>query len=558
MRSQVTFFKENVVGASFEPTAGNYLVFSRAVGGNERYQLYRFDLDSGIIKLLTDGKSRNSRGVWSHHGNRIAYTSTRRNGADADLYLLNPADPRSDQLLLEMQGGGWHVADWAADDASLLLEQYISINESHLYRVDLTSKSLTRLTPEPGKEPVAYANGHFSKDGKQVYLTTDRGAEFHCLAALDIGTGKITTLARPTSGDVESFSVSADGQTIAYTVNVRGFGILSLLDLKDGKTREPKNLPAGSLHSPHWHPSLNVLAFQVVSASSPGDVYSLDPETGKVSRWTESETGGLVTRGFHEPRLITWKSFDDREISGFLYTPPARFKSKRPVIIDIHGGPEGQFRPTYLGAGITSFMRWEWRLLFPNVRGSSGLGKTFLKLDNGFLREGSYKDIGALFNWIAQQPDLDPERVMVSGGSYGGFMTLAVACNYADKIRCAVDVVGISHLATFLQNTESYRRDLRRAEYGDERDPKMRSFMDRIAPLNNVHKMTKPMFIIQGKNDPRVPVTEAEQMVAALKKQGTPVWYLLAKDEGHGFAKKQNADYQFYATVRFMEEYLLK
>ncbi len=197
-------------------------------------------------------------------------------------------------------------------------------------------------------------------------------------------------------------------------------------------------------------------------------------------------------------------------------------------------------------------------MILPNVRGSAGYGKSYLLLDNGFKREDSYKDISALLDWIKTQPQLDAGRVMVSGGSYGGFMVLQVATNYPDRIRCAIDVVGISNLATFLKNTESYRRDLRRVEYGDERDPKMAAFMERIAALNNAEKITKPLFVVQGANDPRVPKSEAEQIVATLKKQKTPVWYMLGKDEGHGFAKKKNADYLFYSTVQFIRDHLLK
>jgi dipeptidyl aminopeptidase/acylaminoacyl peptidase len=287
-------------------------------------------------------------------------------------------------------------------------------------------------------------------------------------------------------------------------------------------------------------------------------VYSLDVETGKLDRWTESETGGLNTASFVEPELIRWKSFDEKSISGFLYKPPAKFTGKRPVIINIHGGPEGQARPSFLGRNNYFLNEMGVAIVLPNVRGSSGYGKTFLTLDNGFKREDTYKDIGALLDWIKTRDDLDADRIMVTGGSYGGHMTLAIAWCYPERIRCAVDIVGISNFVTFLENTESYRRDLRRVEYGDERDPEMRAFMEKIAPVNNAGKMKKPMFIIQGKNDPRVPLIEAEQMVATLKKQGTPVWYLMAKDEGHGFAKKKNADYQFYATVQFVQQHLMK
>jgi dipeptidyl aminopeptidase/acylaminoacyl peptidase len=254
---------------------------------------------------------------------------------------------------------------------------------------------------------------------------------------------------------------------------------------------------------------------------------------------------------------VKWKSFDGKEITGFLYRR-RELSNPTPVIINIHGGPEAQFRPGHLARNNYFINELGCAILYPNVRGSTGYGKTFVKLDNGFKREDTYKDISSLLDWIKTQPQLDANRVMVTGGSYGGHLTLAVACNYADRIRCALDVVGISNLATFLKNTESYRRDLRRAEYGDERDPKMAEFMERTAPLNNAQKITKPLFVVAGANDPRVPKSEADQIVETLKKQGTPVWYLVAKDEGHGFAKKKNADFQFYSTVQFIREFLLK
>jgi dipeptidyl aminopeptidase/acylaminoacyl peptidase len=278
-----------------------------------------------------------------------------------------------------------------------------------------------------------------------------------------------------------------------------------------------------------------------------------------VRRWTESETGGIPSTRFVEPKLVTWKSFDGREISGFLYQPdPQKFAGPRPVIVNIHGGPEGQSRPVFLGRNNYLINEMGCAIIFPNVRGSAGYGKSFVLLDNGFRREDTYKDINALFDWIKTQPQLAADRVMVTGGSYGGHMTLAVATYYADRIRCALDVVGMSNLRTFLERTESYRRDLRRAEYGDERDPKMREFMERTAPLNNIAKITKPLFVVAGANDPRVPKSEADQIVKALKEKSTPVWYLVGKDEGHGFAKKKNADFQFYSTVQFMREFLLK
>jgi len=276
-----------------------------------------------------------------------------------------------------------------------------------------------------------------------------------------------------------------------------------------------------------------------------------------VERWTYSEIG-INTDAFVEPKLIRWKSFDGLSISGFLYPPPAKFTGKRPVVIDIHGGPEAQFQPYFQGQTNYYMNELGIALICPNIRGSSGYGKEYLKLDNGYLRENSYKDIGALLDWIKTQPNLDADRVLVTGASYGGHMALAVAANYSDRIRAAIDIYGPANRVTFLENTAAYRQDLRRVEYGDERDPKMRAFLEKIAPLNNVAKIRKPLFVVQGKNDPIVPLSESEAMVAALKKNGTPVWYLLAKDEGHRFTKVNDIDFQFYATVLFMKEYLLK
>jgi dipeptidyl aminopeptidase/acylaminoacyl peptidase len=405
---------------------------------------------------------------------------------------------------------------------------------------------------------VSYSGGQFAKDGKSVFVTTDKDSEFHRLARIDLDSGKHTFLTDHIKWDIEDFELSPDGKTVAFVVNEDGLGKLHLLATDTGKEKPVPELPPGTVGRLKWHQNGKDLGFGLVSARSPADVYSLNVETGKVERWTESETGGLNTQAFAEPELVKWKSFDGKMISGFLYRPPAKFTGKRPVVINIHGGPEGQFQPAFLGRNNYYLNELGVALLFPNVRGSSGYGKTFLTLDNGFQREDSYKDIEALFDWIKSRDDLDADRVMVTGGSYGGHMTLAVATYYPERIRCAVDVVGISNFVTFLEHTEEYRRDLRRVEYGDERDPKMRAFMEKTAPVNNVHKIKRPMFIVQGKNDPRVPLIEAEQMVSALKGANIPVWYLMAKDEGHGFAKKANADFQFYATVMFMREHLLK
>ncbi|CAN5533541.1 S9 family peptidase [soil metagenome] len=574
-RTQMTFFDDRVYDATFDPIARAFFVFSKSAGGNEFNQNYRYDFATGEITLLTDGKSRNSSPTWSEDGQRVAYTSTRRNGADTDLYLESPNDPKTDKLLAEVKGGGWGIADWSPDGNKLLVVEYLSINESYLWLFDTRTGAKTELTPRPATdaEKVSYSKALFAKDGQGIFVTTDREAEFQRLAYVDLASKAHTYLVPGAKWDVDDWDLSHDGQHIAYTLNENGTSSLHLVDveMRNGKiTATPQAAPtfdppisASIISGLKWHHDAqkNLLAFNVNSARSPSDVYTCSTAAGKnvATRWTTSETGGIPADRFVEPKLIIWKSFDGREISGFLYQPDAeKFPGPRPVIVNIHGGPEGQARPGFAGRNNYLINELGCVMILPNVRGSAGYGKSFLLLDNGFKREDSYRDIAALLDWIKTQPQLDAARVMAYGGSYGGFMVLEVAANYADRIRCAVDIVGISNLATFLKNTESYRRDLRRAEYGDERDPKMAAFMEKIAALNNAEKITKPLFVVQGANDPRVPKSEAEQIVATLKKQKTPVWYMLGKDEGHGFGKKKNADYLFYATVQFIRDYLLK
>lgn len=557
-RTQLTFFTDRVVSASYQPRHGRYLVFRKDAGGGEWFQLYRYDFAGGATTLLTDGKSRNQHPVWDHGGRRIAYGSTRRNGQDVDLYTMNPADPRSDRLLATLEGGGWSAQDWSWDGQRIALLEYVSVAESYLWLVDAGSGAKTLLTPRGGSERVAYGEARFSRDGKSLYVTTDKGFEFRRLARIDLATGEHRYLTSHLPWNVDSFELSNDGRMIAFVSNEAGASRLRVLDTASGRERQVPALPVGVIGSLSWHANNRDLGFSMTSARSPADVFSLDIASGRLTRWTASETGGLDTSRFVDAQTVHWKSFDGRDISGFLYRPPARFGGKRPVIVDIHGGPEGQARPRFLGRSNYLINELGIAIVYPNVRGSTGYGKSFARLDDGFLREDAYKDIDALLDWIKSHPDLDGDRILVTGVSYGGHMALAVASNYSDKICCAIDVVGMSNLVTFLENTESYRRDLRRAEYGDERDPKMREFLQRIAPMNQAQRITRPLFVIQGRNDPRVPYTEATQIVETVRKGSTPVWFLMANDEGHGFVKRKNQDFQFYAAVLFIQQFLLR
>lgn len=556
-RRQLTFYPDRINGGWYQPTRGDFLVFSKDVGGNEFYQLYRLDLATGDVTLLTDGKSRNDTPLWNRAGDRLAYVSTRRNGTDTDLYVMDPRDPRTDRLLAQLEGGGWEPLDWSPDGSRMVVMEYISINESYLWLVNATNGQRTLITPKGGGEKVSYGSARFSGDGKGLYVTSDQGSEFQLLRYADLGSAQFKPLSGHIPWDVESFEVSHDGAAIAFVTNEGGISKLHLLDTRSAKERPAPSLPVGVIGTLLWHHNNRDLGMTMMSARAPADTFSLDVVSGQLTRWTESETGGMNTSTLSEPELVKWPSTEGAQISGFLYKPPQRFTGKRPVIVNIHGGPEAQSRPGFIGRNNYFLDELGVAIIYPNVRGSSGFGKTFVKADDGVNRHRSYQDLGALLDWIKTRPDLDSDRILVTGGSYGGHMTLVAATQYNDRIRASVAVAAISSLVSNLEHTESYRRDLRRAEYGDERDPKIRQYMNELSPMALVQNITKPMFVIHGENDPRVPVSEAHQIVDAARANKVPVWLLLGKNEGHGFARKSNLDFQFYSTIQFVRQYLL-
>jgi dipeptidyl aminopeptidase/acylaminoacyl peptidase len=469
---------------------------------------------------------------------------------------MDPANPKTDRLLTQVESGGWWPTDWSHSGKWFVLIEYISANESYLWQVDAETGS-KRAIVERGGEPALYADAQFSQDDGGLYATTDNGSQFQRLTYIDLATRKQTPLTSSIPWDVDEFQISRDGKHVAFVTNEDGASKLYILDTATRQFHAIPGLPNAVVSRLKWHANSREIGFNVNSARMPTDVYSFDIERNVLTRWTESETGGLNASTFPEAQLVKWKSFDGKEISGFLYMPPPKFTGRRPVIVNVHGGPEGQSRPVFVGRNNYFLNEMGVAIIYPNVRGSTGYGKTFLAADNGFRRENSYKDLDALFDWIKQDTRLDGDRILVMGGSYGGHMTLVAATHYSDKIRCSIDVVGISSLVTFLEHTESYRRDLRRAEYGDERDPKMRAYQESVAPMNRVKNLTKPILIVAGKNDPRVPISESDQIAAAVKANGVPRWYLVGKDEGHGFAKRRNLDFQFYTTVQFIQSYLL-
>lgn len=550
-RRQLTFFNEPVNSASVSPDPGTSgFIYLRDTGGNEFFQLYWFDFDTSESRLLTDGRSRNTGPVWSNRGDRFAYASTRRDGRNYDIYVgMVAGDHETHQLALEGDGL-WVPLDWSPDDARLLVINYRSITDAEVHIVDLASGAVQQVNPQEGE--VGYTGAAFDRSGQGVYLAHDHGAEFKQLHHLELASGRSTPLSAHIPWDVTSLSLARDRETLAFVVNAGGTDELRLLELKRHRAVPAPQLPVGLIGGLGFSHDGRSLALVLNTPQSPSDVYVYGLRKRELARWTESEVGGLDTARFPVPELVSFASFDGLEVPAWVYRPAG--PGPHPVIVQIHGGPESQSRPAFsstyaywvneLGAAVVS----------PNVRGSAGYGKSYLRLDNGVLREDSVRDIGALLDWIAAQPELDQDRVIVYGGSYGGYMVLASLVHYDARLLGGVSIVGISNFVTFLENTEAYRRDLRRVEYGDERDPAMREFLEQISPLNNAGQISSPLFVAQGFNDPRVPYTESEQIVQEVRGNGGEVWYLLAMDEGHGFAKKTNRDYFQAATAMFFRE----
>ncbi|MBI1404765.1 MAG: prolyl oligopeptidase family serine peptidase [Caulobacter sp.] len=549
-REQLTFFDEPVAGAEAVPGSSDHFIFSKDTGGDEYFQGYMAGL-TGPEVAFTEPGTRNQSMVFSKDGRTLAWARVGKGDPDYDVVVMTVGDPASRRVAFEGTGATAPIA-FSPDGKTLLLGRYFSAVSSKYWLLDIASGKTTELNPS--KTPVSYDGGQFTPDGKAVLLLSDQGSDFKRLVAIDLASGRITPVSPPDlTWDVERFDLSDDGALLAYSVNEGGRSRVVVQGWRTRQAVPQPELPVGVLTALEFSPDGKRLAIGLNAATSPADVWSFDPADGKLTRWTASEAGGLDLSALREPKLVSFKSFDGLTVPAWVYKP-AKIDGKAPVIIDIHGGPEGQDRPGF----NTRRQYWAAELgavtIAPNVRGSDGYGKRYIQLDNGPLRQNSVRDIGALLDWIATQPDLDKDRVVVYGGSYGGFMVLASLAAYSDRLAGAIDIVGISNFETFLTNTEGYRRDLRRAEYGDERDPKMKAVFDQISPLNLTAQMTKPLFVIQGRNDPRVPWTEAEQIVAAVRGQGGEVWYMLAGDEGHGFRKKQNIDAQREAETLFLQK----
>jgi dipeptidyl aminopeptidase/acylaminoacyl peptidase len=565
-RQQVTFFDEPVGGLQRQPN-GSRMIFTMDAGGSEFSQIFLLDpaSDDDAI-MLSDGTSRNGSVVWDRTGDWIAYQSTRRNGGSNDVWMMDVNNSETAAMVLESPDGTyWGASDFSPNNRKLLIINYVGNADSRIHLLDIETGDLRLLAGNPDK-PSSNFPFAFDRDGTGFWYITDVNGDFQQLAWQSLEEGsKPVIVTGDIPWNVEGGSISNDRNRGVFSVNVDGMSQIYLLDMQSREFARIESIPTGRVSGMEFSPDDSKLGMTLNTSKTPSDSFVLDLGKGaleysELTRWTFSEVGGLDTDSFIDPTLVHYPTFDSGNggpdsIPAWLYKPEG--EGPYPVVIAIHGGPESQARPSF----SSTYQMWLSKLgaavIRPNVRGSSGYGKHYQSLDNGFKREDSVKDIGALLDWIATQPDLDENRVAVFGGSYGGYMVLASGVHYSDRLKAAVDVVGISNFVTFLENTQTYRRDLRRTEYGDERDPAMRAHLQKISPLTNVDKIKVPMMVVQGENDPRVPVTEAIQVVDALRAQGEPVWYMNALNEGHGYRKKENRDVYQQASIMFLQKYLV-
>lgn len=553
-RQQVTFKAEPVDGR-FIPLKSDQVLTTMSAGGNENDQLYLQPLAGGAAKLLTDGKSKQILGPLSRDGRSVVVASNRRNGRDMDLLLGDLSRPGTWGDLLPVNNETWDPLAFSPDGKQLLLMRIVSINETHPALLDIASRKLTPIPQPPGTTGlVAIGWGEFSADGKSVFLTSDAQSEYLQLARISLTDFSYQWLTTDIAHDIDHLEVDEQSGQVALTANDNGASTLYLLN---GEKPKRVELPLGTIDSLQFSPDGKQLGFTLFRPDGPSDAYSLVLATEQLVRWTQSETGGLDPSTFIKPSLVQFPSFDQRQIPAYVFKPrAASAEHKAPVLIIIHGGPESQYRPLFIGSDQFYLNELGLAVICPNVRGSSGQGKTYLRLDNGDKREDSVKDIGALLDWIKTQPDLDSDRIAVMGGSYGGYMVLASLVMHGERIRAGIDVVGIANFITFLENTSEYRRDLRRVEYGDERDPAMRAVFERISPARNAQRIKSALMVAHGKNDPRVPFSEAKQIAPLVRQNGQDVWTVYADNEGHGFRKKDNRDYFTAVVALFLQKHL--
>ncbi|MBY0282473.1 MAG: alpha/beta fold hydrolase [Sphingomonas sp.] len=547
-RTQITFASEPIAAARAIPGSDSIL-FARDTGGDEWTQIYVLGPDLKPVQLTETG-TQNGQIVVARDGGAIYWSRATKGSGDRTIWRANPAEPASARQIF--QGTGVIApSDISADGKTLLLTRSISAVAQQLYLLDIATGTVTEIA----KGPTASLDGaRFARGGRAVLAISNRDSDVERLVEIDIASGKLTPISAASSWSVEEFDLSEDGRILAYAINEDGYSRVIVQDYVTRRAMPQPALPRGVVSTLALSRDGGKLAIGLAASNAPGDVWSWEVRAGKLDRWTESEIGPIDRTMLPEPRLVRFPSFDTLSVPAFVYrTKTVPTNARTPVVIVIHGGPEGQARPGWTPQHAAMADQLGATIIVPNVRGSTGYGTRYLNLDNAEKREDSVKDIGALIDWIKTRPDLDGSKIAVIGGSYGGYMSLAVMTRYSAKLAGGVDLFGIGDWMTFLKNTEAYRRDARRAEYGDERDPAMAAVFARISPRANVAGITKPMLIEQGANDPRVPRSESEQMVAAIRANGVPVSYLLFADEGHGWRKKVNQVLSQQAEIAFLK-----
>ncbi|HET9928443.1 MAG TPA: S9 family peptidase, partial [Rubrobacter sp.] len=536
---QLTFYEERIAGALYSPTE-NRLLFGMDAGGNERSQL--FLLEDGRVTDLTGAPDAiHYSGGFSPDGRRVAYTATRRNGTDFDIFVQELPDGEPEMV---WEVSGYHtVMAWAPDGRALIVSRQHSNVNNDLYRLNLDTGEATLLTGHEGDARFSSAN--VTPDGGSLYLATDRDGEFQRLARLDLATLELEYLT-PDDRDVEGVELSRDGRYLVASRNVDGYSDVLLFNGRGRRMPDPR-IPTGIVVGFEFSPDSGQLAFTLTAPERNPDVWVVDLPDGEARRLTRSSTAGIPPRSFRKPRVVRYTSFDGRSIPALFYQPETE---DAPVIVNVHGGPESQSRPAF--APVTQYLLGRgYAVFFPNVRGSTGYGKAYTHLDDVGLRMDSVEDLAYAAHWLEES---GYQRIAVMGGSYGGFMVLAALTAYPELWSAGVDIVGIANLVTFLENTGSYRRSLREPEYGSlEKD---RELLESMSPIHKAAKITAPLMVIHGKNDPRVPVGEAEQIVDRVKENGGKVEYLLYEDEGHGLAKLKNRLDAYPKIAAFLDEHL--
>jgi len=557
-RLQITFGDEPITVAAFSPDPGrSAYLYVQDVAGSGRTQIYYQHVGEAMPKLLTDGKSLNGAPLWSNAGREIAFFSTARDGVNHDIDIVDPQAGTLPRLAVAGDAGAWYPLDWSPDDSKLLVLKSVSRSDAHLYVVDLGSGQKREIDSSPNKVGITAAK--FSRDGQGVYVLSDRDAEFARVRYVNLFTGEKSTISGTDPWDIEELALSRDGHYLAFVSNEGGVSKLNVQDLRSRQDLTPPRLPyAGVIEHLRFDADGKRLAFDYSAANQPRDVYVLDLPTSRAEAWTHSEAGAVDLGKFVVPSQVQFPTFDrqeghERRMPAYVYEP--RSPGPHPVLIVLHDGADSQFRPSF--DPFIQYVVGElgFAVVAPNLRGSSGYGKTFRSLDQGTLRDDVIKDLGALIVWVGMQSNFDAKHVVVAGGGYGGYLALAALVNYSDRLVGGVDVAGISDFISFLANTAAYRQNQQRAEYGDERDPDMRAYLRRISPLTDADRILRPVLVVQGKNDPEVPWSEADQIVNRLRSRGGDVWFLQAQDEGHEFRKKPNRDAYYLAFAQFLAKF---